>query len=440
MIDFIRARSGDRKRLLLLVGLVLAAMLLLIGVWQLKENTSKSSDSQSNQTVSFPDYLKPDSEIKVGDSRYVSPCQVLTKDDVAKIFGEMGQDSYVSEEYLDSSVPAARIPYQTMCRYDPYITIEAEQYSDINQVKDLRSSVSSLGTEKLGDKLRFFEEAAAGTNDSKMKDFVTRLKSSSEKYQYQQTHNLLEGELAATNSDGAVVPSGQGLFSFTLLQNNIAYEIEYDTGKTAKEEFQLSSGEIARQLDKIRQVVETIRDHAQDKNLSQSPAPTILGGADKNGETKILEPCAVLSKALFQQATGKDQEGIVKRVSVPADVTRARFGSQDNVQIFPANACERQNDTSNTSVRLELQYGDSLEAVQKKLDDGFKLGPKDVALQTNAEWAAAITAIPNDPPYYMFRVGTYLGIVAVDNDVPASREAHVQAINLIVDSLETTKN
>ncbi len=437
----------DQKRF---IGAALVLVIAsVVGLSLLPKDTRNDQsptalDSQNSNRSEFPEYLNPTSEIKVGDQRYVSACRVLDLGTVKSIYGDLNDKDFISEEYIDVSVGNDTLPYEFSCTYGELLKLDTSQFSDPNKVKNLTRSIPSVGASNMDKKVSDFEKAANSSNDQSIKEFVTKLKSGAALYNQQRSSGrAFAGEAdSQLKLDGMVFPSTQSAYGFSVAQNNVMYTVTID--KESYTESIGASEEVMREnLMKMMKASSAIVKNASNTSLTQAPAPTTIGSNDKNQDTKVLESCAIFNAAVFKNATGKDQNGIIDRVTVPVKFVKESTKSGSK-QALPRNSCQRSygqdgaQSTSTQNMRLDLNIGESEAAVTKVIEDGYKLDADDAMLQTSADWAAELKV--SNQVLYVFRTGSYIGIVDIDadtKDTTASRDVHIKAINDIVANIKS---
>lgn len=442
--------NQSRKLALTVIGL---GIVILIGLALILFNNKTDVQKQEQKPVkpTFTNYLKPASEIKVGQNRYVSTCQLLKIDDIATIFGGVEDDTYISEEYYDTSaVPMTRFDRNitTNCRYDlgeREVAVEAEQSFEELDTSDLQTILYSLGDEKMAEKIALYERATAGTGDSKLKTFVTNLKKSADTFNSQRTSDVAN----SVDTNTLVVPVDRGLFSFNVIEDNIVYKLDYKVGDNDKDEFALSDQEIEKNLTKSYKALDLIKQRAADDALDQSPAPTILGDTEMVGNTKVIEPCALLTSQLYQSVVGSPANEEIGRNSVYYNIVKERVAPGDGLPLSPSSSCERNGRAGDTSsvIRFNMRHTRSADVLQAALDKGYKFDGNDKKLQTNADWAGYFNADKPRAEICAFRVGPYSMTVSILHTTSAglfdsvrqatgTEQQCIQLINSISDSVK----
>ena len=451
------APKNNRTKLLVAIGAgIIIIILAIVGFLLLTgDPNSATGGTQSKQ---FKNWLEPTSEIKVGNHRYISACQVLPKQGVEATFGKLSPKTVIQEKYLDESVREADQPLRIDCRYNHGIgkgqdvSLETEQYVDAAEVKEINHTLGSFDNEEIEQNLTVFKKAADGSDNQAAKDFVSKLEKSYDTYKkYSQEFN--DDKLRALDVCSLVLPVSGSItgalndFVFVGAYNNTTYTLGHTPSSDKGDVTKYSDAELVSELVAMKKATETITSNMKDRSLDQSPAPTILGNTDKYGSTTILEPCAIMSASVFNQMTGKSQSKPVDRTTASIDFTTKRTTVQDKRLILPSNKCTRQSsmavgdfDSENTYASLDLTYGSSTKQAEAWLNDGFKIDPGDTPLQTKADWAVSFVnpVNPDDAPVVMFRTGPYIGHLQIytrtadEQVIEGSKAQYTQAIDALV--------
>lgn len=448
-----KLRSIFNQSRKLALGVIGLGVIVIVGLALLLFNnkTDVQKQEQTPAKPTFTNYLKPTSEIKVGQNRYVSTCQLLKIDDVAKIFGGVEDDTYISEQYYDTSVVPMKSydrDITTNCRYDlgeRKVALEAEQSFGELDTSDLQIILYSLGDDTMEEKIKLYERATADTSNSGLKTFVANLKKSVATFGSQRTSTAPEN----VDTDMLVVPVDRGLFSFNIIEDNVVYKLDYEIEDRPKDEFALSDQEIKENLTKSYEALTLIKQRAADNTLDQSPAPTILGDTENVGNTKVIEPCALLTSQLYQSVVGSPANEEIGRTSVYYNTVKERVAPGDGLPLSPSSSCERNGRAGDTSsvIRFNMRHTRSADVLQAALDMGYKFDGNDKKLQTNADWAGYFNADKPRAEICAFRVGPYSMTVSILHTTSAglfdsvrqatgTEQQCVQLINSISDSVK----
>ena len=196
-------------------------------------------------------------------------------------------------------------------------------------------------------KVRLYREAARADGDPELVAFVDDLaRVAKARVRYSKTFQ--DKELRGLPDLAEVVqPIGSEAYAFRFFVDDVAYELVDEAGGDAADLRQELDSSIARRLRTAMDAIARIREHVGDPELSQSPSPTVARPSDTIGGTLILEPCAVLSRQVFRQITGLQDNQVVERLNIPL--------------IPPGSAIEPEQGASNSCRRHHVRdrrYGD----------------------------------------------------------------------------------
>ncbi len=399
------------------------------------------SSSSQQPGSEFKNWLKPTSEIKVGNYRYQSPCQVLPMASVQKIYGDFGDDAFYQESMLDINTNDTNHPQDTQCGYsygfgnDPSIYLLSHQYAN-DDYKSIATS-SHIFPEDLSQAMTDYNNKLGNTSDADAKALLATLNSSQKRYKSALEADVFDDNVRKSlNLDGIILPntflSSDGEYKFTAFYGNVVYELDYKAAKG------FAKPSLERAFARANRTFAVIAANAKNHSLDQSPAPTVFGDTNKRDGTTILEPCAVLTNDVFASLTGKTVNQPTSRQSTPRSVTKVTKKGN-----LPSNNCERTaaTDTDKLYLGIDLAYGSKAE-IDSLTHDNEAFGVVRT-LQTNADWAVK-TNNPVDPsmPVYVFRVGNYHGDLTyytmhsggLEDDItdtPVSDDQFIAAINAL---------
>lgn len=404
-----------------------------------------------------PTWLSVDEEIVLGERRYVSPCQVLTLDDVTDIVGELVPRAGIVEEYVDESQPADDTDFTTRCHYFLYgatgvsdIMLSVEQPTEAPRALDTRDLVGG-GLERTEARVARIEQVVAAEGPAR--ELATQMRASVDIVAQRIEIGLDAEDLPEDEAAALVVPGNVPEFSVKLPHEDLVWDISIAFGDHEGIFDNLTDDQVRELMDVTAGVVERARAHLADDALSQEPAPTYLGQERARADTAIVEPCSVLSQEVFEQIVGHRPNGVIERWSAPYDLAGTPRAVTGGI-ILPSNSCRRQYNSSpgafdastTTAVDISISYGADEDENITSLTDGdvLPLGPDDTELETDADRAFETTFL--DSQQYRFLVGTYSLNVRVTRtekeagfgDIETydgSRDDHVKAINALVPSL-----
>ena len=404
----------------------------------------------------FQDWLEPTSTLRVAEFRFVSPCQALTLDDVEEIYGGLPATSNVSEETFDVSQrntgPNSGTSFRPRCDYDQVVRLETEQYTSLSFMRVFGISGAIYADDSAGEitaKLRRYQQAASLTDDESVRTFIEEVIRAGRAYaEFDRTSN--RRVFRDFTFEDIVAPVG-GAFDMGFVHDNVVYRLgpEHLGGE---ELAAMSDEEVLEGLEAAAAGVARVREHVTDPALSQSPAPTFAHDDVTFGETTLLEPCAVLTQAVFREITGRRANGPLYRFHPSPDMD-APGGSGSEISVY--HNCERASEierddlsSDDVTVDFDIRYAPSAAALNEglRLEEFRPLQRGETQLRTAADWAAELR--DGDLLYYKFTVGNYfLGISLTDlqsegglgGDITqgrGDRAAHIRAINALVRALE----
>lgn len=450
-MKFITSSKGGKQKLKKIFSkkyipyMVIIGLIAIAGVWLLffasGNQDSHSSSAKENDQPVFKNVLTPASEIKVGNTRYVSPCQVLPFAKVTEIFGQAAESAYVIEDSLGASVPAnsEENVMRTYCNYNLAkslsIKVSADQYTDSAELKRV-SSVFLVKSDRVQAILNTARQHAGNNQDAK--DLLNAVQSSLNTYKtYESVYD--KDTLSKVDPDGMILPpfASDGV---QVILGNVSYRL--DTS------IRLDKAS-AEQLAQFKQALDVIRSNAANPRLDQSPINTIIGSTDHIGDTKILEPCALLSGNIFQTITSVESNDLVGRVTLPLNSNRDIIDNSVGKRVIFSNSCERKHEGGDIDVsfRLKLNQAKSVEFAKqyvKDYDDDPSIVP--TAVTTGADEAYLF---PNsrDPlsPAYLFRVGPYVAVINFESTdstgsglkfLPATQKQYIEAVNILTQEIK----
>lgn len=408
------------KKTSIIAGVALLLIILSAGLL-IKHNTQSSSGSNGAGVVSqaaaqYPNYLEPNDTIQIGQYRYVSPCQVLPLDRIVSVYGQPKGDSVLYETYYDASA-SGRSSRDTSCRYSLRlgdvqndVTLRASQYDDI----DLFTIPGFVLGATLSDttaQLEEYKTAARKTDSPAVTTLMSRMQDSIQKFR--QTEKSYT-EAAVSNFNNYLLPN-KGIGSaagITYKINNVVYQLDIDTRGTG------DSTISPRLLTQLARLTESMIENSKNAQLSQAPAPTIIGESDKLGSTRLLEVCDILRGTDVQAVLGTAPSGEVDRSGLDASSHIIDPRPENPDQIYPASStCRRISETGNRNV-VELNlltFNNAKNAIDHL--EGFFSGGKDEIRQI--ESSASIAYADRDTSegrMYYFTQGPYLGVFRVNDD------------------------
>jgi hypothetical protein len=445
-------RASLRKRAYLLIPAIIILIIIGIVVGAVAFSGSDLKPQNNAQAEKqFTNYLKPTSEIKLGNYRYISPCQVFPLDEVSKIYGGPSDTTRVIEQYLDTSRAVTDDPLNTSynspdltCGYElaknNTVYLYTEQYSDPEQAVTIGKILISENT--LNETIDALKTKAKGNKDAEA--LVKQMEKSRDgylKYYKEYDRDILKKQ----NFDGYILPK-YAASSLVMNYKNVTYNVE---PRNVRKLTDASASDLA----KYYKAFELIKKNASNKNLSQSPAPTILGDNDKIGSTKIVEACDILSKSVFKEITGQDDNQIIRRTSLPVEVNDDITSRTKGTNLY-FNSCDRTYEMNDlqTSVSVTIRQAKSAAEAQEYVKNYDQTPePPATPLQTSGDEAYSYPN-PFNPsggtPLYLVRTGPYVisitynlqdSTAGLSGDIiqsEGSQEQVVKAMNILIDRIK----
>jgi hypothetical protein len=440
------------KNQLLIIGVIL---LLIIGglIWSLLRNSTNNSDNALNSQ----------SNIKIADTRAISPCQALPETSVAKIYGQLGPKSYIDETYYSSSISEAKFkelgsaaPNEVQCRYllddaqNSTVTIKFEQFASAEEAaKDWQqaASYSKVETNRL---LNILDSEIPNAEQYNLNP--EKLRSASEALR--QAVNAIDDADMSQVIDGAerailYAPNRNG---FLAVSGNKLITLSYEFGSVNifDHDRQVAPGEIGLVIGKIKSSFDTIFNNIKNPNLSQAPSPTLRGAMiSKIGEAKILDACEVLSNSVAMKAMDVSiLSPVTERVSIRKDISTENSKSSDK-PVIPTNSCKKDKLSSDANkdgyVSLDLYYLPNKQQASEYLSLIAKKGRSNevVDIQTNASKAqqGEYKVLSSQIQFVNFQQGPYAGKIVIsrnssnDTQSNVSRQTLQAVTNLIVEQI-----
>lgn len=454
------ATNPGRKRWLVLASAGLAVIVLAGIILVFARSSNDAAGKKSARQPVFQNWLEPNSTIKIGGYRYVSPCRALPKQTAESAFGALSGRTVIQETYTDKSIKPELSPPQLRCLYNPArsggqeISLETEQYFDAAKVKELGFSLGSFTDKEVQEELDLYTSALTKQQDKTALAFLQKLKDSYATYK--KYEGKYSKDLTSFNPDGLVLPISDSIsgaltdFAFVGVQGNVVYTIGHtptdSKGRNGVASY--SASELVNELVSMQKATSAVAANIAKHNLDQSPAPTAWGNADKFGSTTILEPCAVMTPSVLKSIIGHADNELIHRTTVLNDINTKYYTSKDKSLILPSNKCERQYNkggySNSTYATFELTYGSSTQQAIDWLSKYYKPDKNDKKLKTSADWAYAF-ANPikaGYDPIVEFRVGPYIGTVNIYSNAGdggydiASIGEYTKAINAFTASLK----
>lgn len=383
---------------------------------------SASGDTSADAEPSgHRSWLEPRQAISVGRHRYVSACQLLTPADLEERVFTLPTTFEVVEEYLDTSLPHDQFAAEeidlaaaTSCEYlfdwydRPSVGLEV-----IHAVEAGDAALELPPADVARRELAAMRRAAGDGSDEVTSSLLEQMDEG--------LQAIREADGLIQEADGLVTaydPIGDGL-GVMAVRGPVVVKLYYAVPSGTA----MGDSETALAVADLASYLDTALDRLEDPELSQAPAPTVLGDTGMLGSTPMVEPCHVLDDQAFEAAIGVPPNGTVRRetyamapvVSAGSSCTRQYGASQvPDGAIRPA--ARRFGDGGYATVSLELvAYPDrsSMMTDWKKLRND----PAGIARVVRTRADSAIlgrSRLVDGPPIGFFRVGPYSAITSLD--------------------------
>ena len=392
-------KPNNKKRLFIVIAIGVALGIVgIIAIFLLIIVHGTESDRQNKQAKPmFTDWLKPTEELKIGDFRYVSACQLLPEDAAGKIFGKFSGTSNIWEDYADQNLPNDRNELKsdpsTECLYRDgrRIRISVEQIAARDDLSDLGyDSKLPFDTEETDEAIQRYEKIKELATNSDAKAFLEHLKVSASKQSAYQKKRF-DGEFdvkAKTTLDGVTLPSRLGIedFAFTGTYKNLVVTISHSLSDDRRDKNSFSDKELVDELAMMRKAFAEVRKNAANPTLSQSPAPTVRGNTDKLGTTRLAEACKVLDSAAFETVTGIKSNDLITRYGLPLDPSIEQKAANDSL-LMPSSECARGYSANNLPEDHQLSPQEQRYGPKGYVKLRFDINHANSAKQAEDEWA-----------------------------------------------------
>lgn len=411
---------------------------------------SGSPAAREEKPKAAPTWIGTDGqEIRIGERRYVSPCQVLTPRDASVAVGGFSGRDNIEEEYVDSSKPKDGRAYPTRCEYllvrgllDVWtLSVEAEQVADRPKPSEaLLVDDFVAAREELEPVVARLEQVVTADPGRQL---VAQMRASLELLPDELDVPVTEEQVASL-----VLPDRWATSGVVVRQGDTEWTVEYRGGDAYGFE-KLTDDDLRERADVLARAVESVRAHLADPELSQEPAPTYLTTTTHRGPSPVLEPCAILTDEAFGKILHGTPNVTVERASAAVDLEASPRGV-DGITILPWNSCKRTHDSGigpldeskQTSIEISVSYAADL--AELKRDGRLESKFAHRKLRTRADWARVSLVLGSLS--YVFRVGPYFVILDVSrldreagigdiDTVDGSKRDHVRAINVLSDAL-----
>jgi hypothetical protein len=363
---------------LVVLGAVLAigAGGLLAVVTSDDGDPSSSGSSETTPPSGTTDPAPEEADrITLGDTDYVNPCRLLTGDDVARLFGDLGDDGYVTQEYLDSSMSTGQFHRETdsltgavstSCDYaygDADVTslkVQVDSYRTPKRAAAEWASIAYLGTGKESKKL------AKDSYDGGF-GFVVQLARENER-------NMGGDPVAGARKSLLYVAGRQ---SFVAYGSNVVVTLHYGPAINVFVDSPLSAAEYRSQAPKMVKAAAVVQRRLAQPDLDQTSLPPYLDDETSYADgVPYLDACALLDAEVYESLLGETPDPVATSTSLPADPAARRRRNDTLLGQTGSNSCERRTYRKDPraisgrswSANLEIRYAPATEDAPELLE------------------------------------------------------------------------
>ncbi|MFC7496198.1 MULTISPECIES: hypothetical protein [unclassified Nocardioides] len=294
-----------RDELIVLIVLVLLASGILTALVLLQGDDAPTADPAPATSETAPAAVDGPEEaeegaVLVGDQPFLHACRLVTRDDAQAVFGAFGPAGRVRQEYL-SRTPGP----------DELLGTDVRSHGGVR-------TKCSYG----------FGDPGGHTLDV----VVTQFRSAGQaerRWSELRDGNRSSGIVPRTDERLLVLP---GQRSFAVRGTDFVVMLSYTTLGDLVRERPLTEREAAWQRSRMRQLLAQLTAHVGDGSAVTGPQPVDAGLGHSAGGTPYLDPCALLSDAVFEALGGAQ----------PAPfVIDSSYLAQDPYADVPVSSCER---------------------------------------------------------------------------------------------------
>lgn len=331
-----------------------------------------ATDEQTEDTEDTEEPSQPE-RITLGPNDYLSPCQLVTFDNVRRIFGRPRPAGYVRREIVEESMSPQVFRQETDTLTRAITTTCTYNLGD-DAVTSLRVQV---------DQHRSAREAAA------RKRYTARLGSGAEQRRIEREVTL-EGfewlvdataELAAEGGgvpvrgdDSLLYVAGRG--AYLTQARNAAVTLQY--GPLSFEQGPLGEQERRFQDPRMLRLARLVARRVADPGLPQDPGPAAPDGTEEFAPgVPYVDACDVLTPAFHEALTGAAPDPGVSARSLPVDTVARRRAGTTPVSRTGSNDCERRTramstgpqESSGASSTITVQYARTPKEAETLLEE-----------------------------------------------------------------------
>lgn len=330
--------------------------------------------TSSTETAPEPEVEVAEAEpVLLGDQPYVQPCQVLPMKQVTTIFKRLGENGYVRQEVLDSSISEAEFKDETdtltrslraTCQYnfddarDNSLGIEVSTYRQPGAGEARWKAIRYLGTGKESAKLAQ-QDFAEGF------EWLADLARENEEG--------LGGDPVAGAEDQLLYVAGQQ--NFVTFGDGVLVTLRY--GPLDFTDVPLTPAEYAYQVPRMRQAVEAVQRNLSRTDLPFTPAPSVIGPEQEYAAgVPYLEPCSLLTPETFDAVYARPPDPGTERTSLYFDTAAKRERNTEPFSKSSTSDCTRRyfepgkvGESTSGDLTLEISYAPSPEKAEAVLEN-----------------------------------------------------------------------
>ncbi len=347
---------GRRDELIALVALLVISAAIAIGGAISQSDDGGVPDATASSPAARPSTPAPEPEepeetgVQIGDQPFVYACQLLPHADVQRIFGSLGPQSRVRQQYLDRTPTDEELVVAATLAYGG-VTTECRYGFDDPDGHTLEVAVTQFPDERLVDRRWSQLRRASGRQ--------------------------------VAGSDGQMLYL-RAQRSFVVRGADFITEVRYSTlGDTLRTK-PLTAKELAAQLPRMRRAATAIGRHVIDGMAVVAPQSVSAGLPATLGGTPYVAPCSVLDPAAFEALGGPPSGPVVVDTSIlkPDPSVGAAVSSCERSGSVPDG-----DGTSSTFATLEVTVtvspATAQRVLQQHLTERYPRGTTITELQTD---------------------------------------------------------
>ncbi|GAA4690068.1 hypothetical protein [Nocardioides nanhaiensis] len=335
------------------------------------EDTSETGVDPGEPEQADP--VEEPERITLGPNDYLSPCQLVTLDDVTTIFGRLGPRGYVRQQIIEESMSPAVFRRETDTLSRAIDTTCTYNFGD-DDVTSLTVRVDQhRSAREAAARKRYTARLGSGAELRKIKREVTL-----EGFEWliDATEELAEdgGGVPVRGDDSLLYIAGRG--SYLTQARNAAVSFEY--GPLSFDPGPLSERERRFQDPRMLRLARLVARRVADPDLPQDRGPSNPDGREEFAPgVPHVDACAVLSAAFHEALTGKRPDPGAETSSLPVDTAARKRQGTTAISRTGRNECSRRtsgvgegaNRTTGADSTLVVQYARTPEEGETLLEE-----------------------------------------------------------------------